>query len=77
MLKLNESWSACKCLSSSARIMRMMKRAAGRYKALHGCLAALSGEHVLLRDFTLVCSFEDALQTDISIRGIYVRLQSV
>ena len=33
----------------------MMKSAAcGRLNALHGCLAALSGERLLLRDFTEV-----------------------
>lgn len=56
-LKLNESSSACKCLSSSARIMRMMG-ACGRQ--LHGRLAALSGESVLLRDLTSACSSEAA-----------------
>lgn len=65
LLKLNESSIACKCLSSTARINGMMNSAAGRLKALHGRLAALSGECVLLlRGF----ESEVVLETDTSTR---------
>lgn len=55
LVKLNESSSACKYRSSTARLMGDDddEQCCGRLNALGGCLAALSGERLLLRDISL------------------------
>lgn len=55
----------------------MMKSAAGGLNALHGRLAALSGERLLLRDFTEVTFHIVGSHEPKGIHGIYVCVTNV